>query len=64
MKALEPALVFQKLFQEYGSQGWWPVADSANGKAVYRKRKQLTEFQQFEVCIGAILTQNTAWKNV
>lgn len=38
--------VYEKLYQYYGPQNWWP-ADTA-----------------FEVMIGAILTQNTAWENV
>ncbi len=61
---MQAAQVFEKLLREYGPQGWWPVADSPNGKATYKKRGKLKEFQQFEVCVGAILTQNTAWKNV
>ncbi|MEK7189416.1 MAG: endonuclease III domain-containing protein, partial [Patescibacteria group bacterium] len=41
--------IFNKLFKQYGSQGWWPVCGSNT---------------LFEICIGAILTQNTAWTNV
>lgn len=41
------------LYREYGKQGWWPVC-----------RQQNAEGRMFEICIGAILTQNTAWKNV
>ncbi len=39
-------VVFEKLYENYGPQGWWP-ADS-----------------KFEIAIGAILTQNTMWRNV
>ncbi len=63
MKPLEPKELFNELFNAHGAQGWWPVADSPNGKATYKKRGKLKEFQQFEVCMGAILTQNTSWKN-
>lgn len=41
-----PGVVFDKLFDCYGPQHWWP-ADSP-----------------FEVIVGAMLTQNTAWVNV
>lgn len=63
MKPLEPPAVFQELKNAFGEQGWWPVSDSPNGKAEYKKREKLKGFQQFEVCVGAILTQNTAWTN-
>ena len=39
-------LVYQRLFDHYGSQHWWPAESP------------------FEVMVGAILTQNTAWSNV
>ncbi len=42
-------VVFNKLEEEYGKQNWWPTI-SANKK--------------FEIIVGAILTQNTSWKNV
>lgn len=38
--------VFQRLYDRYGPQGWWPGESP------------------FEVIVGAILTQNTAWTNV
>lgn len=41
------------LFKQYGRQYWWPVL--GNG-AEHDKT--------FEICVGAILTQNTAWTNV
>ncbi len=41
--------VYELLFERFGKQNWWPV--SSNNK-------------EFEVCVGAILTQNTAWTNV
>lgn len=46
--------VFNILFERYGRQGWWPVlAANADKKS-----------RGFEVSTGAILTQNTAWRNV
>jgi len=39
-------LIYEKLYDFYGPQYWWPANN------------------WFEVTIGAILTQNTSWKNV
>lgn len=44
-----PKEVFDKLYKHSGHQHWWPV----------RSRNP-----EFEIIIGAILTQNTSWKNV
>src|SRR3989344_6619627 len=46
--------IYSVLLGKYGKQGWWPV----NSKNASEKTKA------FEISIGAILTQNTAWKNV
>lgn len=46
MKQQQLMTVYQRLFEAYGDQFWWP-ADS-----------------NFEVMVGAVLTQNTAWTNV
>ncbi len=40
--------LFQKLFAIYGEQYWWPCRSG----------------QRWEIITGAILTQNTAWRNV
>ena len=40
------AVLYQRLLEAYGPQGWWPAQD------------------RFEVLVGAILTQNTAWLRV
>lgn len=50
--------VYEELLKAYGPQGWWPI----NG--VYKKRTSFTNEEKFEIIIGAILTQNTAWTNV
>lgn len=53
--------VYKVFLEKYGSQGWWPV----NGKYKHGKFDHpKTSEQRLEVCIGAILTQNTNWKNV
>jgi len=40
--------IYKQLLQKYGEQNWWPTETKS----------------RFEICIGAILTQNTSWKNV
>ncbi len=44
--------LYQSLRRQYGPQHWWPA--KARGY----------EARCFEICVGAILTQNTNWKNV
>lgn len=57
-------LIFKILFKRYSSQGWWPVFDLTKNVSVYRKKKYLPEKKEiFEISVGAILTQNTSWKN-
>ena len=51
----------------FGSQGWWPTTKNgavAPSYALTPRVKSLTSLEQFEICVGAILTQNTAWSNV
>ena len=64
--------VFHALHKKYEPQGWWPLTDLKNEKSnnkllrsgyhpfdySFPKNKK----QQYEICIGAILTQNTSWK--
>ncbi|HIG96542.1 TPA: hypothetical protein HA249_06690 [Candidatus Woesearchaeota archaeon] len=54
--------LYTALLSTYGPQGWWPI------RGVYTKQnnhyRTLSEEERFEICLGAILTQNTAWKNV
>jgi endonuclease-3 related protein len=46
---MKPIQIYKKLLKKFGKQYWWPAA---------------SENPQFEIIIGAILTQQTAWKNV
>jgi endonuclease-3 related protein len=58
----------------YGPQGWWPLLAHAGSNPTLTGRLTgyhpsdftfpRTEAQCFEICCGAILTQNTAWTNV
>lgn len=68
---------YQKMLDAYGPQGWWPLLDlhnnggtnptktgSVDGYHPGDYRFPQNRKQQFEICAGAILTQNTAWPNV
>lgn len=54
--------IYQILLKEYSPQGWWPVTEKDELTPTYKKRLQLTEKQILEICVGAILTQNTNWE--
>ncbi len=51
-----PAELYNQLYDAFGPQQWWPMNQSHH--------KQNNTDPRFEVMIGAILTQNTAWTNV
>lgn len=42
--------IYRALLDHYGHQQWWPTASEE------------PEEQRFEICLGAILTQNTSWR--
>ncbi len=64
---------YVRLLTAYGPQGWWPLLSVTGsnptktgshdgyhpGDYSYPK----TADQRFEICVGAILAQNTAWPN-
>jgi Uncharacterized protein related to Endonuclease III len=62
------------LLGAYGPQGWWPLLAHAGSNPTLTGRLTgyhpgdftfpSTDAQRFEICCGAILTQNTAWTNV
>lgn len=55
------------LFDMYGPQGWWPTTTSPGAPPVYHKGAEgaaVGDRDAFEIVIGAVLTQNTAWRNV
>lgn len=64
--APEPRDAYRLLLRAFGRQGWWPVTVRRGQGPVYRPGFSgvLSEVQRAEVCVGAILTQNTAWTNV
>jgi endonuclease-3 related protein len=49
--------IFESLYSAFGPQQWWPVQGRYEGGPQDNN-------SAFEVMVGAILTQNTAWKNV
>jgi endonuclease-3 related protein len=48
---MTPVQVYSRLLKEFGPQGWWPVQNGFSPP-------------EWEVCVGAVLTQNTNWGNV
>lgn len=54
---------YRELLDLYGAQGWWPLSD-CNGYHPSNYDLPQTKEQRFEICAGAILTQNTNWKSV
>ncbi|MBI1935687.1 endonuclease III domain-containing protein [Candidatus Woesearchaeota archaeon] len=55
--------IYTNLFSSFGPQLWWPVTPQGKLQPDYSGGPK-NEKQQLEVCFGAILTQNTNWKNV
>lgn len=53
---LTPQTLYKILFEEFGQQNWWPMDKDYHKKHGSDPR--------FEIIVGAILTQNTAWSNV
>lgn len=58
---------YKKLIHAFGPQGWWPTTPLKGVHPIYwtrKGRRRLTDQDQFEICLGALLTQNTSWSNV
>ena len=55
--------IYGNLSTAFGPQGWWPVTEQGKLHPEYSNGPK-NEKQQLEVVFGAILTQNTSWKNV
>jgi endonuclease-3 related protein len=54
--SLTPSELYSVLQEYFGRQYWWPVD--------YSYHKMNASDPRFEIMVGAILTQNTAWRNV
>lgn len=55
--------IYARLLSHFNSQHWWPVTPEGKLYPEYSGGPK-NEKQQLEICFGAILTQNTNWKNV
>lgn len=62
-------MVYDRLFFAYGPQGWWPLVSRAglpgfDEDGYHPSVVYLPDFtESFEIAAGAVLVQNTAWKN-
>lgn len=54
--------VYRLLRGAYGPRRWWPVTPPGGTTPRYTGGPR-SDRQRFEVAVGAILTQNTAWSN-
>ena len=53
---INPSQIYSELYNHFGPQHWWPIDKT------YHKHQKSDP--RFEIIIGTILTQNTAWSNV
>ena len=66
--------IYATLLESFGPQGWWPLmshlgtnptkSGSVNGYHPDNYVLPQTNNEVFEICLGAILTQNTSWTSV
>ncbi|OGR82614.1 MAG: hypothetical protein A2902_06680 [Elusimicrobia bacterium RIFCSPLOWO2_01_FULL_64_13] len=60
--------IYNLLLERFGPRGWWPVTPPGALEPAYHPRRKTfrppDEGGAFEIAVGAILTQNTAWANV
>lgn len=64
MRAYSLKTLYRRLLAQHGPQGWWPVLDRLSGTCLYHGGAPHDDDERFEIALGAILTQNVAWKNV
>lgn len=62
VQKLDVFKLYQKLYKLYGPQHWWPLLVKSQKSIKSVKTKNSDDL--FEIACGAILTQNTSWKNV
>jgi len=56
-----------ELLRLLGPRGWWPTTRRSGRPPVYRIGREgepVSDRAAFEIMVGAVLTQNTAWRNV
>ena len=54
--------VYNLLYSSFGKQGWWPLTIKGFESKHHAGRPKNSK-HRFEIIVGAILTQNTNWKN-
>lgn len=52
---MDPKIIYKNFSKEFGPQHWWPK---------HQGKKRHGFDPRFEIIVGAVLTQNTTWKNV
>ena len=63
---MKPRTLFTRLHDCYGPQGWWPTTPKNEITPRYypgATRRRLSDRERWEIVVGAILTQNTSWRN-
>ncbi|HVP18348.1 MAG TPA: DNA repair protein [Spirochaetia bacterium] len=62
--------LYSRLLAAYGHQGWWPLPSKASAKGFDTRGYHRGSYDwprsgrgRFEIILGSILTQNTAWTN-
>ncbi len=53
--------LYKKLQESYGPQGWWPIINGKTLICEYGTGAPRNEAEMAEICIGALLAQNTSW---
>ncbi len=56
--------IYSILHKTYGPQGWWPLTPEGSHETKHHQGAPKHHQHRFEIIVGAILTQNTAWTNV
>lgn len=58
--------IYERLYDHLGPRGWWPTTPPGKTRPRYYpgKVRHLSADEQWEIVVGAVLTQNTAWRNV
>ncbi|MBN1544770.1 endonuclease III domain-containing protein [Candidatus Woesearchaeota archaeon] len=56
--------IYSLLHSAYGPQGWWPLTPPGSTRTKHHSGRPMNDTHRFEIMLGAILTQNTAWTNV
>ncbi len=55
--------IYQELYKAYGPQGWWPLS-KGRLQTKHHSGPPSNSHDRWEIIVGAMLTQNTAWTNV